>query len=60
MAKRKAQTVRKYEVLIPCRKGNNDPYNIGDIIDGKGFSKAVLNNWLEIGVLKEVRNGSDI
>jgi hypothetical protein len=50
---------KKYKVLIPCRKGDKKPYKAGDVISGKEFTKAVINNWLEIGVLKEVDDGSE-
>lgn len=50
---------KKYKVLIPCRKDDRKPYRVGVIITGKEFSKEAIENWLEIGVLEEVEDGSD-
>lgn len=47
----------KYKVLIPCRSDKSGKeYKPGDTLTGKEFPKAVIENWLEIGVL-EVVNG---
>lgn len=50
--------MRQYKVLIPCRDDKKKKvYHVGEIVDEKEFSKAVIENFVEIGVLEEVSDG---
>ena len=49
----------KYKVLIECRSDKSGKtYQPGEVITGREFPKDVVANWLEIGVLKAVEDGS--
>ena len=51
-----AKKVKRYEVLIPCRKGDEKPRQVGSIVTSKDFTAAEIKKWgwLELGVLREV------
>ncbi len=45
--------IERYEVLILCRNDKTGKrFDVGGVVTSKDFKKAVINNWLEIGVLK--------
>ncbi len=57
MAKKKLSFEGKtFVVLIPCRKGKVR-FSPGEYVSQNDFGAKVIENWLEIGVLKEVNNG---
>ena len=55
-----ARKTKQYEVLIACRNDKSGKvFEPGDTVKSGDFVKAVIDNWLEIGVLKEVDDGGD-
>jgi len=56
MTKKKTAVSLSYEVLIPCRNDKTQKvFDVGDTVTANDFNRAVIKNWLEIGVLKAVK-----
>ncbi len=55
MTKKKTAVIKSYEVLIPCRNGETGKsFDVGDTVTKDDFTHVIIENWLEIGVLKAV------